>query len=184
MGPRAIMIFTFVDTLLLPVQWAALLGVALSFLVHVAHASSDIEVKEVVHQTNGAFQEKPAPEKLSSNSITILHVWGHLFFSGAYTLEEYLPEVGEAQRAVVILRLRGRSQIGSTLIRVLERYSQQLQANGGKLMLAGVGEHVLDQLRKTETTETISEDDIFMATETLGGATVEALAVAEKWLEE
>jgi hypothetical protein len=51
-------------------------------------------------------------------------------------------------------------------------------------MLAGVGEHVIEQLRKTETTETILEEDIFMATDTLGGATVEALAAAEKWLEE
>ena len=42
------MLFTFVATLLLPVQWAVLLGVALSFLVHVARASADIEVKEVV----------------------------------------------------------------------------------------------------------------------------------------
>jgi hypothetical protein len=67
---------------------------------------------------------------------------------------------------------------------VLERYAQQLQTNGGKLMLAGVGTHVLEQLRKTETTETIPEEDIFMATDTLGGATVKALAAAEKWLEE
>jgi SulP family sulfate permease len=183
-GPRAVMLFTFVATLLLPVQWAVLLGVALSFLVHVARASADIEVKEVVRQADGTFQEKPAPEKLAANSITTLQVWGHLFFSGAFTLEERLPEVGEAQRAVVILRLRGRSQIGSTLIKVLERYAQQLQTNGGKLMLAGVGDHVLDQLRKTETTETIPEEDIFMATDTLGGATIKALAAAEKWLEE
>ncbi|MCP4357943.1 MAG: SulP family inorganic anion transporter [Chloroflexi bacterium] len=184
MGPRLIMAFTFVATLVLPVQWAVILGVALSFVVHIARASADIEVKEVMRQADGTFQEKPAPEQLSANSITTLQVWGHLFFSGAFTLDERLPEVGNAQRAVVILRMRGRSQIGSTLIKVLERYAQQLQANGGKLMLAGVGEHVLDQLRKTETFETIPEEDIFMATDTLGGATVEALAAAEKWLEE
>jgi hypothetical protein len=51
-------------------------------------------------------------------------------------------------------------------------------------ILAGVSEHVLEQIRKTETTESIPEDDIFMATDTLGGATVAALAAAKKWLEE
>ena len=112
----------------------------------------------------------------------MLHAWGHLFFSSAYTLEEHLPQVGDARRAVVILRLRGRTQIGSTFVRVLERYAQQLQANDGKLMLAGVGEHTLEQLRKTETTDTIPEGDIFVATDTLGGATLEALAAAEEWL--
>ena len=83
----------------------------------------------------------------------------------------------------VIFRMRGRTQIDSTMVRVLERYAQQLQANGGKLILAGVGEHVMEQLRKTETTETIAEEDIFMATDTLGAATIEALAAADKWLE-
>lgn len=183
LGPRTIMVFTFLATLLLPVQWAILLGVALSFLVHVVRASADIEVKEVVRQADGTFKERPAPEKLTSNSVTILQVWGHLFFSGAYTMAERLPEVGEAQRAVVIFRLRGRTQIDSTMVRVLERYAQQLQANGGKLILAGLGERVLEQLRKTETTETIAEEDIFMATDTLGAATKEALAAAEKWLD-
>ena len=69
------------------------------------------------------------------------------------------------------------------MVRVLERYAQQLQANGGKLILAGVGEHVLEQLRKTETTDTIAEEDIFLATDTLGATTKKALAAAEKWLE-
>ena len=168
---------------LLPVQWAVLLGVTLSFLVHVVRTSADIEVKEVVRQTDGTFKERPAPEKLTANSVTILQVWGHLFFSGASTLAERLPHVEDARRAVVILRMRGRTQIDSTMVRVLERYAQQLQANGGKLILAGVGEHVLEQLRKTETTETIAEEDIFVATDTLGAATKEALAAADKWLE-
>ena len=138
----------------------------------------------MVPQADGTFQEQPAPEQLSDNTVTVLQVWGNLFFSGAFTLNERLPEVSEAQRAVVILRLRGRAQVGSTLITVLERYAKKLQANDGKLILAGVGEHVLEQLRKTETTETIPEEDIFIATETLGGATKEAMAAAEKWLEE
>ena len=52
------------------------------------------------------------------------------------------------------------------------------------LMLVGVGDQMLEQLRQTITTGTISEQDIITATDTLGGATVEALAATEKWLEE
>jgi len=184
MGPRLIMLFTLIATLILPVQWAVFLGVALSFIVHVVGASGDIEIKEVVQQADGLFEEQPAPAQLSSDSITVLHVWGHLFFSGAITLQERLPEVGDAQRAVVILRLRGRSQIGSTFIQVLERYAQQLQANGGKLMLVGVTERVMEQLAKTETFETIPEEDVFPATDTLGRSTLDAIAAARTWLDE
>ena len=182
MGPRLIMLFTLIATLILPVQWAVFLGVALSFIVHVARESADIEIKEVVRQADGLFKERPAPDQLKSDAITVLHVWGHLFFSGAYTLQERLPEVGDAQRPVVILRLRGRSQIGSTFIQVLERYAEQLQANGGKLMLVGVAERVMEQLAKTETFETIPEEDIFPATDTLGRSTLDAMAAAETWL--
>ena len=181
-GPRLIMLFTLIATLILPVQWAVFLGVALSIIVHVARASTDIEIKEVVRQADGLFEERPAPAQLNSDAITVLHVWGHLFFSGAYTLQERLPEVGDAQRAVVILRLRGRSQIGSTFIQVLERYAEQLQANGGKLMLVGVAERVMEQLAITETFETIPEEDIFPATDTLGRSTLDARAAAEAWL--
>ena len=183
LGPRSIMVFTFVATLLLPVQWAVLLGVGLSFLVQVVRSSSDIQVKEVIQQEDGTFEEQPAPAQLTSHSVTLLQVWGHLVFSGAYTLEEELPQVGDARRAVVILRMRGRTQVGSTLIRVLERYAQQLRANDGKLMLAGVGEHVMQQIRSTETTESIPEEDIFMSTAALGDATQEAIAAAASWLE-
>lgn len=183
-GPRAIMLFTLIATLILPVQWAVFLGVALSFVVHVARASADIEVKEVVPEADGLFTEQPAPAQLDDDSITVLHVWGHLFFSGAFTLQEHLPEAGDAKRAVVILRLRGRSQIGSTFIRVIERYAEQLHANGGKLMLVGVAERVMEQLAKTETFEAIPEEDIFPATETLGRSTLDAIAAAEKWLAE
>ena len=183
-GPRLIMLFTLIATLILPVQWAVFLGVALSILVYVARASSDIEVREVQRREDGLFDEQPAPAQLSDNSITVLHVWGSLFFSGAYTLQDRLPEVGDAQRAVAILRLRGRSQIGSTFIQVLERYAQQLQANGGKLMLAGVSEHVMEQLVKTETFETIPQEDVFLAKDTLGRATLDAMTAAELWLAE
>jgi SulP family sulfate permease len=183
-GPRLIMLFTLIATLILPVQWAVFLGVALSILVYVARASSDIEVREVQRREDGLFDEQPAPAQLNDESITILHVWGSLFFSGAYTLQDRLPEVGDAQRAVAILRLRGRSQIGSTFIQVLERYAQQLQANGGKLMLAGVSEHVMEQLVKTETFETIPQEDVFLAKDTLGRSTLDAMAAAELWLAE
>jgi SulP family sulfate permease len=182
MGPRSIMVFTLVATLLLPVQWAVLLGVALSFLVQVVRTSSDIQVVEMVRLSDGTFQEQPAPEKLDADRVTMLQVLGHLTFSGAQVFEEQLPEVDAAQHAVVILRMRGRTEIGSTVIGVLERYARQLQAAGGKLILAGVSDHVLEQLRRTETTDAIPEEDIFLASAILGGATQEALTAAESWL--
>jgi SulP family sulfate permease len=74
--------------------------------------------------------------------------------------------------------------IGSTFIRVIERYAQQLQANGGKLYLTGVHPRVLEQLELTETTETIPEEAIYLAEDKLGASTKDAFQSAQTWLEE
>jgi SulP family sulfate permease len=114
----------------------------------------------------------------------VLYARGSYYFAAARTIQDLLPDAKDAQRAVVILRLRGVDQVGSTLITVLERYAGELRANGGRLMLSGVHEHVREQLMRTETTEDIPEDGIHMATDTLGASTSEALTAARKWLEE
>ncbi len=64
-------------------------------------------------------------------ATAILAPRGSLFFAAARDFEEEAPATDDAQRAVVIINLRGRLQVGSTFMGVLERYSQALQANGG-----------------------------------------------------
>ena len=66
----------------------------------------------------------------------------------------------------------------------MERYAGRLQASGGKLILAGVGDHVMTQLVKTETFEIIPEEDVFLATGRLGQSIQDALTAAEQWLVE
>ena len=76
---------------------------------------------------------------------------------------------------MVILRLREHTQISSTFIKVLERYEAQLHAGGGKLILAGIGEHVKEQLDRTQTTdELLGVEDIFLATPVMGKSSLAA----------
>ena len=126
--------------------------------------------------------EKVAPDELPDNSVTILHARGSTYFAAVRTIQDMLPSAKKANNAVVIIRIRGIDQVGSTMIAFMERYEDELHANGGKLMLSGVRQNVLDQLLRTETTEVIPEDRIFMATDTLGESTKDALAAANAWL--
>ena len=126
-----------------------------------------------------------ANHRIDSHFCRRYPIYGHQVL----TADNGMRQVGthickDAKRAVVILRLHGRTQIRSTFIIVLERYAQKLQANGGKLILSGVSEKVKEQLDKTETTETIPEEDIFMATNKLGASTKAAIEAAEAWLAE
>ena len=74
-----------------------------------------------------------------------------LFFTAARDFEEEAPAPHDAQRAVVIINLRGRLQVGRTFMGVLERDSQALHANGGILYLVNVSDPIHRQLQKTGT---------------------------------
>lgn len=179
---RLVMLATFLATLVLEIQEAVFVGVMLSILDFVYVSAQDVRVVALVENEDGAFEERPLPSQLSDSSVTIVYVWGALFFASARTIEDVLPEVGEAKRTVVILRMHGRSRIGSTFIQILERYAARLQKNGGKIILSGVSQHVWDQLARTETFETIPESDVFLTERVLGQSTRQALAAAQSWL--
>ena len=144
-----VMVMTFAATLLVPLQYAVLLGVALSILLFVFRQSNKVVVTEIVPVPGGLPEERPAPKQLPSNQLTMLLVYGSLFFAAAKNLEDLLPEVDETTHAVVAIGLRGKTEIGSTFISVLQRYAESLHAHDSKLMLVGVDPAVRDQLAKT-----------------------------------
>lgn len=183
-GSRSIMVVTLVATLVLPVQYAVFVGVVLSATIYLFSSAADVRLVEFVPQPDGTLREQPAPAELPSHTVTVLNVYGSLFYAGAVKVEENLPAVEDAERPVVILRLREHNQLSSTFLNVLERYEAQLRAAGGKLMLAGVGARMKEQLDATETTsEVLGDEDVFVITDTLGASTRAALAAAERWLE-
>lgn len=93
-----------------------------------------------------------------------------------------LPEIGDATHAVVAINLRGKSEIGSTFVTVLQRYAGRLLANHCKLMLVGVDPAVRDQLARTGVLRLIGEENVFLATPQLGVAFNQAVAAATAWL--
>jgi sulfate permease, SulP family len=78
--------------------------------------------------------------------------------------------------------LRGKSEIGSTFITVLQRYALTLRAHDSKLMLVGVDPIVRDQLAKTGVLQTLGEENVFVATPQIGVALNQAVAAADAWI--
>ena len=179
---RLVMIATFIAILVMPLQFAVLFGVALSILLNTIRQSNKVVVTQWLLQPEGFPLEQPAPKHVPSHQLTVLHVYGSLFFAAAKNIEEMLPAVGDATRAVVAINLRGKSEIGSTFVTVLQRYSRALQAKQGKLMLVGVDPQVRDQLAKTGVLKLIGDENVFVATPQLGAALNQAVAAAHAWL--
>jgi SulP family sulfate permease len=183
-GPRSVMLVTFVATLIVPVQWAVFIGVILSGIVYFLSAADDVKVIELILTESGQFRIQDAPDQLSSRTATMIQIQGNLFYAADDKIETMLPSARQAEYPVVILGLRGHNEIDSTFIILMERYNEQLEASGGKLILAGVSEHTRKQLDKTETTdELLGEEDVFEATEILGESFQLAYQAAQDWLE-
>jgi SulP family sulfate permease len=181
---RGVMLFTFVAVLALPIQTAVFVGVGLQILLHIFRSAERVDIVQIVPLENGQYEEYPAPTHLPDEQVTILMPLGSLFFAGAAEFEEDLPSAREARRAVVVLRLRGRKEVGSTFLRVIHRYAKTLRKSGGKLMLIGVSPPVYDQLRRTEMLAELGEENVYLATRLLGESTLQAWREGQKWLSE
>ena len=182
--PTVVMIVTFVATLLIPLQFAVLFGMALSVVLHVMRQANKVVVTQWVLQPEGFPLEQAAPRRLASHRLTLLHVYGSLFFAAAKSIEEMLPAAGDATHAVVAINLRGKSEIGSTFVTVLDRYGRALRQRNSKLMLVGVDPVVFDQLAKTGVLKLIGEENVFPATPQIGAALNQAVAAATAWLDQ
>ena len=106
-----------------------------------------------------------------------------LMVAAAPVFAEQLPEVtADSRHAVVLIVLRGRSEIGSTFVTVLQRYADALRAHDSKLMLVGVDDAVRSQLAQIGLLYLIGEENVFPATEQLGEALNSAVVAANAWI--
>jgi SulP family sulfate permease len=173
---------TFLATLVLSVPLAVAVGVLLTVVLYLASSASDVTVRALVPQEDGRFAESDPPARLPSNAVTVLDVYGSLFFAGARTLGDALPRPDGTARPVVVLRLRGRSQVGATLIEVLDTYADALAAVGGRLYLSGVDKQALTQLRSAGKLDLDQGVQLMPAGAIIGESTEQALAAANAWL--
>lgn len=180
---RVAMGMTLASTLILPLQYAVFVGVAISIMLHVLQSSARARLVEFLPVAGGFPIEREAPRRLASETVTILMPYGDLFFAAAPILENLLPDVGSARRMAVILSLHSREEVGSTFIGVLRRYAEALQAGDGRLYVTGVGADLRNQLQRTGLTDLIGPDRIIPATPQLGAAANAALTDAYAWLD-
>ena len=167
-------ITTFVTILLLPVAAAVGIGVALSLLLQLNQESVDLRIVRLVPDDAGRFSEAPAPKELHDDDVVVLDVYGSLFYAGARTLQRRLPDPGTALRAAVILRLRGRTTLGSTFFAVIGDYARRLGAVDGRLYLTGLDTSVADRWERDGLPELAGSVRLYRATPVIGQSTYDA----------
>lgn len=185
-GPvqKVVLVVTFVLTMLIALQYAVLVGVGLSVVMHVVRQSNQVTVRRRIFDDEGHVVEVDPPAELPASDVVVLQPYGSLFFAAAPVFEAALPEVGSASRnSVVILRLRGRSDLGSTFMDVLLRYAKALATAGSMLMVVSANERIIEQLGTTGITDVIGDENVYPSDERVGATLLRAHADATAWVE-
>ena len=186
-GPTAatVMTVTFVLTMIIPLQNAVLAGVGISVILFVIGQGNRVTLKRWVIDADGKMEETEAPPVLPPGEVIVLQPYGTLFFANAAKFEDALPEVTDDSRgSVVILRLRGKSDLGTTFMDILRRYAERAGAAGCKLMLVSADRRVIEQFRVTGVTAVVGEENVYPTDAWLGATVARAYRDALAWVEE
>jgi SulP family sulfate permease len=184
-GPvqRAVMVITFGLTMVIPLQYAVVTGVGISILLYVVRKSNALTLRRRVRDADGHLREVDVPAELGAGEVVTIQPYGSLFFAAAPAFEEGLPAVTAASReSVVIVRLRGRSELGSTFTDVLARYGAALSAAGSKLVLVSTNERIDDQLAATGLLDMLGRENVYRGDERVGATLAQAESDAVAWV--
>ena len=165
-----VMTTTFLLTLLVPMQYAVMVGVGISVILFVAKQSNRVTVKRWEFRSGSPLPtETEPPAVLPAGEIVVLAPYGSLFFASASVFESQLPAPEAVSTgSVVVLRMRGKEDLGSTFINTIVRYHDSLEAVGSHLVLTGIGERVLGQLTNTGALSRLGADNVCPATPEIG----------------
>ncbi|MCH9720213.1 MAG: SulP family inorganic anion transporter, partial [Actinomycetia bacterium] len=177
------MMVTFILTLIMPLQYAVLLGVGISIMLYVVRQSEQVRISRLVFDDQPWPIEADPPETVEPNELIVLMPYGSLFFAAAPVFEEALPDVmPTSNRSVVVISLHGKKDLGNTFMRILRRYNSRLVEQDCRLYLSGVGPRVFEQLVDTGALPEIGDANVYRDQERIGAALIEAVAEARKWI--
>ena len=167
--PTAIMGVTFGLTLIIPLQFAVLVGVGLGVILYVAEQSNSVRVRAVHLADDGRMRETDPPAVVPRGEVLVLQPYGSLFFASAPVFERQLPDVSrESSGTVVIVRLRGTDEIGLSHVEVLRRFAHQLRDADSTLKVVASEERVIARLAAGGLTADIGDGNVYRGSEWVG----------------
>ncbi|MET9934380.1 MULTISPECIES: SulP family inorganic anion transporter [unclassified Streptomyces] len=179
----AAMLLTFLATTQLPLQQAIVLGAVLSLLLYCAQAARRSRLVALVHDDTGRWRPGDVPAFLPPGEVTVLYYDGVGFFAEVPRVESMLPRTDRAQRAVLILVMRGVPDVpSSSMVKVLRRHARDLDRQGGRLILAGAEPGLVRVFKAAGLDRDLGPDGIVPAGGALFDPLDRAVATAHDWI--
>jgi SulP family sulfate permease len=138
-GDSLIMLTTFFGTLLLPVEFAVLSGILLSFAFYIMKTSVP-RVFSVLPDENFKHFVQPEPHQLLCPQLGIIKISGDLYFGAVSHVEEAINShlAHHPEQRFLLLRMQGVNHCDFSGIHMLEAVQRTCQDRGGNLFLMKV----------------------------------------------
>lgn len=157
-GDASIMIITFLATLLLPLQFAVLTGILLSFAVYIL--STSVPRVVAVLPTEDFTHFTAASNRLPCSQLGILDIFGDLYFGATSHVEETIRNHLHAHpnHRFLLLRMFSVNQIDISGVHVLESIVRSQRQRGGDVFMMRTQGPVMDIFKSTGFYDTLGED--------------------------
>ncbi len=130
---RVLLLLTLGATLLLPLEWAILVGTGAALAIHLAR-TSDPRVRFLIPEAD-RLVALPAG---ASPRVVVVEVSGNLFYAAVPSFVRRVREHLPSSTKLVVIDLSHAHELRFAAMTALEELGRELEARGGELRLAGV----------------------------------------------
>jgi SulP family sulfate permease len=176
----ALLVATTLAALVIGVEFAILIGVAVSLLLFVPRASK-LRITELVVSDERIVRERQALDE-ECTAVSIYDLEGELFFGAAPTLEAYLEEARDRARAHgnrhLVFRLKRLRNADAVCLEKLEHFLRDTRKEGLVVLLAGVRSDIASAFDRLHFDVFLPRDHVFGEEDESDSATLKAVRTA------
>ena len=171
---------TFLATLLLPLDTAIFIGVAISLVMFLRRVQYPRVIELYYDEKTDTFDELP-PDSDNKEEIVIVHLEGDMFFGGADFLEEEMMKIARREHVkAIILRLKRAVLIDATTVMAMMQFASYVKHKGKILLISGMTDEEGKLFERSGLEETIGKENLFYSGNHIFGSTKKALRRAKK----
>ncbi len=158
-----VVLTTSISALLIPLDHAIYLGVAISITLFLRKAGSP-QLVEYTFDDTGQLHEVEHHDRRNNPHVSIIHVEGDLFFGATDLFREEIHKVcRDPSLKVVILRLKNAHNLDATSVMALEELITHLRETGRHLLISGAMRDVERVLLNSGLIHVLGKENFFEA---------------------
>ncbi len=153
----AVLVTTFISTLIAPLHVAIFIGVALSISLFLRKASRP-HLVEYEFNDAGELRQMGEKRQRPNPAISIVHVEGDLFFGAAELFRTQIQRTAaDPSLKILILRLKNARHLDATSVLALEDLIKFMRANHRHVLISGATRDVYRVLKNSGVLTTIQQ---------------------------